>query len=143
MGLNICVFTGRFTRDPEIRYSTGEKATAVARFSLAVNRDFKREGEPDADFPNFVAFGKTAEAIGKYFHRGKPIVICRSHVQTGNYVNKDGVKVYTTDFVVDQWSFPDTDNSANKADGGAPTQTQNNSWMNMPENSNDDDEYPF
>ena len=120
--MNNCVFTGRLTREPDVKYTTGEKATAICRFTIAVDRKFKREGEPTADFLNMVAFGKHAENIGKYFHKGKPIVIEKSHVQTGSYTNKEGIKVYTTDFMVDEWGFVEKD--SDNTTGSAPQTTR-------------------
>ena len=84
--MNKVILMGRLTRDPEIRYSQGERSTAVARYSLAVNRTFKRDGEPDADFINCVAFGRQAEFAEKYFHKGIRIVIT-GRIQTGSYTN--------------------------------------------------------
>jgi len=89
---------GRISREPEIRIA-GE--TSVAKFGLAINRRFKRDGEPDADFINCVAFGKTAEILEKYVNKGSQLGIS-ARVQCGNYTNKDGIKVYTTDFVVEE-----------------------------------------
>ena len=108
--MNKVIIIGRFTRDPEIKYSTGENATATARFSLAVNRRFKnKEGNYDADFINCVAFGKTAEFIEKYFTKGMAIGIT-GRIQTGNYTNKEGQKVYTTDVVVEETEFVESKN---------------------------------
>ena len=102
--MNKVILMGRLTRDPEIRYSQGERSSAVARYSLAVNRTFKRDGEPDADFINCVAFGRQAEFAEKYFHKGIRIVIT-GRIQTGSYTNKDGATVYTTDVVADRVEF--------------------------------------
>ena len=104
-------------RDPEIRYSQGERSTAVARYSLAVNRTFKRDGDPDADFINCVAFGRQAEFAEKYFHKGIRIVIT-GRIQTGSYTNKDGVKVYTTDVVVEEQDFAESKAAASSYTGG-------------------------
>ena len=105
--MNKVILMGRLTRDPEIRYSQGERSTAVARYSLAVNRTFKRDGDPDADFINCVAFGRQAEFAEKYFHKGIRIVIT-GRIQTGSYTNKDGVRVYTTDIVVEEQEFAES-----------------------------------
>ena len=105
--MNKVILMGRLTRDPEIRYSQGERSTAVARYSLAVNRTFKRDGEPDADFINCVAFGRQAEFAEKYFHKGIRIVIT-GRIQTGSYTNKDGVRVYTTDIIVEEQEFAES-----------------------------------
>ena len=103
--MNKVQLVGRLTRDPEIRYSQGENATATARFSVAVNRRFKNaEGNYDADFINCVAFGKSAEFVEKYFKKGMAIGLT-GRIQTGSYTNKDGQKVYTTDVVVEETEF--------------------------------------
>ena len=110
--MNKVIIIGRFTRDPEIKYTTGENATATARFSLAVNRRFKnKEGNYDADFINCVAFGKTAEFIEKYFSKGMAIGIT-GRIQTGSYTNKEGQKVYTTDVVVEETEFVESKNKS-------------------------------
>ena len=137
--MNKVIIIGRFTRDPEIKYTTGENATATARFSLAVNRRFKnKEGNYDADFINCVAFGKTAEFIEKYFSKGMAIGIT-GRIQTGSYTNKEGQKVYTTDVVVEETEFVESKNK------GASDNVPNNNA-----NSNSDfeeviseDEMPF
>ena len=102
--MNKVSLMGRLTRDPDVRYSQGERATAVARYTLAVNRRFKRDGEPDADFINCVAFGRAGEFAEKYFRQGIKIVIS-GRIQTGSYTNKDGIKVYTTDVIVEEQDF--------------------------------------
>lgn len=102
--MNKVILMGRLTRDPDVRYSQGERATAVARYTLAVNRRFKRDGEPDADFINCVAFGRAGEFAEKYFRQGIKIVIS-GRIQTGSYTNKDGIKVYTTDVIVEEQDF--------------------------------------
>lgn len=113
--MNSCTFFGRLVRDVEIRYS--QSNVAVGKFTLAVNRAYQR-GDVKADFLNMVAFGKTAETISNYFHQGSRIVV-HCHVQNDNYTNKDGNKVYQTNFIVDSFSFVDT-----RAEGGI---TQNQS----------------
>ena len=135
--MNKVIIIGRFTRDPEIKYSTGENATATARFSLAVNRRFKnKEGNYDADFINCVAFGKTAEFIEKYFTKGMAIGIT-GRIQTGSYTNKEGQKVYTTDVVVEETEFIESKNK-NTAEN---TVASNYSLTKSEESS--DDELPF
>ena len=115
--MNKFIGIGRLTRDPEIKTAqTGDGQMTIARFSLAVDRKFKREGEQSADFLPCVAFRKQAESIEKWCRQGTKIAI-EAHVQTGSYTNKDGVKVYTTDFIVDSWEFAgakneDTQNQA-------------------------------
>ena len=102
--MNKVILQGRLTRDPEVKYSTGEKATAIASFSMAVDRRFKKDGEQNADFINCKAFGKTAETVEKYVQKGVKITVC-GRIQTGSYTNKDGVKVYTTDVIVEGFDF--------------------------------------
>ena len=113
--MNKALLSGRLTRDPEVRYTTGEKPTAVARFTLAVDRRVKKEGEQEADFINCVAFGKTAEFIEKYFSKGMKVAV-EGRIQTGSYTNKDGQKVYTTDIAVENVEFCES-----KKDGGQST----------------------
>ena len=137
--MNKVVIIGRFTRDPEIKYTTGENATATARFSLAVNRRFKnKEGNYDADFINCVAFGKTAEFIEKYFTKGMAIGIT-GRIQTGSYTNKEGQKVYTTDIVVEETEFVESKNK-----GTSDNVPNNNANSNSDfEETVSDDEMPF
>ena len=116
--MNKTILMGRLTRDPEVRYS-GD--TSVARFSLAVDRRFKKDGEQAADFISCVAFGKTGEFIGKYGHKGTKFVV-EGHIQTGSFTNKDGQKVYTTDVIVEQVEFAESKSSANE---NAPGDTSN------------------
>ena len=143
--MNKVQLVGRLTRDPEIRYSQGENATATARFSVAVNRRFKNsEGNYDADFINCVAFGKSAEFVEKYFKKGMAIGLT-GRIQTGSYTNKDGQKVYTTDVVVEETEFVESkgassaDNSNNSRP--APSATNNNDFMSIPDGI--DEELPF
>ena len=137
--MNKVIIIGRFTRDPEIKYTTGENATATARFSLAVNRRFKnKEGNYDADFINCVAFGKTAEFIEKYFTKGMAIGIT-GRIQTGSYTNKEGQKVYTTDVVVEETEFVESKNK-----GTSDNVPNNNANSNSDfEETASDDEMPF
>lgn len=137
--MNKCIFVTRLTKDPDIRYSQGENPIAIARVGGAVERKFNKE-EQSADFINFVCFGKTAEFFEKYCHKGTKLVI-ESHVQTGSYTNKDGVKVYTTDFVVDQVEFAESKRSDSD---NAPSQqvSGNDGFMNIPDGI-DDSELPF
>ncbi|MCI6019530.1 MAG: single-stranded DNA-binding protein [Clostridiales bacterium] len=152
--MNKVILMGRLTRDPEIRYSQGERATAVARYTLAVNRTFKREGEQDADFINCVVFGRSAEFAEKYFRQGTRIVIS-GRIQTGSYVNKDGVKVYTTEVIVDEQEFAESkaasENSGYGAQAGgyhqpaaakpSPNAAIGDGFMNIPDGI--DEELPF
>lgn len=115
--MNKVILMGRLTRDPDIRYSAGENATAVARYTLAVDRRFKRDGEQTADFISCVAFGRSAEFAEKYFHQGIRIVVC-GRIQTGSYTNRDGVKVYTTDVVVEEQEFAESKSASAENSGG-------------------------
>lgn len=139
--MNKVILMGRLTRDPEVRYSGGDNATAVARYSLAVDRRFKRDNEPSADFINCVGFGKTAEFAEKYFRKGMRICVV-GRIQTGSYTNRDGQKVYTTDVVVEEQEFAESKGSSenNGADRPQPT-TDNNGFMNIPDGI--DEELPF
>lgn len=130
--MNKCFFMGRLTKDPEVKQAS---QTYVARFSLAVDRKFKKDGEPTADFISCVAFGKTAEFIEKYIKKGTKIAI-EGRLQTGSYTNKDNVKVYTTDIIVEAVEFAESkrvaeENNNNDAEG----------WTNIP--ADIDEELPF
>ena len=110
--MNKVVLTGRIVRDPEIRYSTGEQNKAIAKYTLAVNRAFDHG---KADFINCVAFGKAAEFAEKYFHKGNKVDVS-GRIQTGNYTNKDGQKVYTTDVIVEEHEFGESKNANQSSD---------------------------
>lgn len=101
--MNNCNFVGRLTKDVDLTFAQGT-GTAIAKFGLAVDRRFKKEGQPTADFINMIAFGKTAEVIAEYIKKGNQIAVT-THVQTGSYDAKDGTKRYTTDFIVDSFDF--------------------------------------
>lgn len=106
--MNNCTFTGRLTRNPEIRYTQSEKPMCVAHFTLAVERDYKsKEGEQSADFPRFVAFGKRAEFIEKYTNQGTKLEV-EAQFQSGSYKNKDGQTIYTAEFAVDKCRFAES-----------------------------------
>lgn len=144
--MNKVILVGRLTRDPEVRYG-GANNTAVARFSLAVDRRFKRENEPNADFINCVAVGKSAEFIEKYFKKGAKVSIC-GHIQTGSYTNKDGQKVYTTDVFVEEQEFAESRNASQKNNnvqaGPSPygnMPTDSDGFMHIPDGF--DEELPF
>ncbi|BBF44513.1 single-stranded DNA-binding protein [Lachnospiraceae bacterium KM106-2] len=147
--MNKVVLMGRLTRDPEVRYSQGESALAIARFTLAVDRRFKRQGEQDADFINCVAFGKTAEFAEKYLKQGTKIVTS-GRIQTGSYTNKEGQKVYTTEVIAEEVEFAESKATAanHTMDGGyqqvsrpAPSQAAGDGFMNIPDGI--DEELPF
>ena len=116
--MNKVILMGRLTRDPEVRYSQGDNAMAIARYTLAVDRRFNRNGDENtADFINCVAFGRAGEFAEKYFHKGIKIAVT-GRIQTGSYTKKDGVKVYTTDVVVEDQEFAESKNSNSAGDGG-------------------------
>lgn len=147
--MNKVVLMGRLTRDPEIRYSQGENATAVAHYTLAVDRRFKRQGEEQtADFIRCVTFGKNAEFAEKYLKQGTKICVS-GRIQTGSYTNKEGQKVYTTDVVVEEHDFAESKTSSGNSNSENAQNTQEPSagtvdsdgFMSIPEGI--DEELPF
>lgn len=151
--MNRVILMGRLTRDPEVRYSQGENSTAIARYTLAVDRRFNRNNGDGAtvDFINCVTFGKSAEFAERYLRKGIKIAVT-GRIQTGSYVNKDGVKVYTTDVIVDDQEFAESKNASGNGDGGysggysAPVSRPEPSapgdgFMNIPDGI--DEELPF
>lgn len=146
--MNKVILMGRLTRDPEVRYSQGENAMAIARFSIAVDR--RRQNNADgqtADFINIVAFGRLGEFAEKYLHKGTKVALS-GRIQTGSYTNKDGVKVYTTDIIAEDIEFAESKNSSG-GDGGytggqssrpAPA-SAGDGFMNIPDGI--DEELPF
>jgi single-strand DNA-binding protein len=143
--MNRVILCGRLTRDPEVRYSQGERSMAIAKYTLAVERR-KRKGqdnnEQTADFINCIAFDKGGEFTEKYFRQGMRVLIS-GHIQTGSYTNKDGVKVYTTDVIVDDQEFADSKNNSSSG-GNQPTNTQGtsgtigNDFVNIPDGVEDE-----
>lgn len=127
--MNKVILMGRLTRDPEVRYSQSENGTTVAKYSLAVDRRFSRDGEASADFINCVVFGKGAEFTEKYLRKGTKIAIT-GRIQTGSYTDKDGKKVYTTDIIVEEQEFAES--KANNSDNAAP-QTSFDGFNNIPD----------
>ena len=137
--MNSVQLTGRLTRDPEVRYTDG--GSTIARFTLAVNRRFKSESGPDADFISCVAFGKTAEFIEKYFSKGRKMDL-NGRIQTGSYTNKDGQKVYTTDIVVENVEFGESKNvQGNNSNSSYDSSGVDDGFMNIPEGIGE--ELPF
>ena len=143
--MNKVILMGRLTRDPEVRYSQGQQAMAIARYTLAVDRRFKREGEQTADFIQCVAFGKSGEFAEKYFRKGTKVVV-EGRIQTGSY-EKDGQRVYTTDIVVEQQEFAES-KATNDSNAGsyqqarpAPSSAVGDGFMNIPDGL--DEELPF
>lgn len=116
--MNKAILMGRLTKDPEVRYSQGENSMAITKYTLAVDRRFNRNSdEANADFIPCVAFGKAGEFAEKYFRKGIKIAVS-GRIQTGSYVNKDGVKVYTTEVIVDDQEFAESKNSSGDGSGG-------------------------
>lgn len=141
--MNRVILMGRLTRDPEIRYSQGETATAIAKYTLAVDRKYKRDGESSADFINCIVFGRGAEFTEKYLCKGTKVVIS-GRIQTGSYVNKDGMKVYTTDVVVDEQEFAESKAAAarnREPEIPPPVPADGDGFIKVPEGL--DEELPF
>ena len=144
--MNKVILMGRLTRDPEVRYSAGENALAIARYTLAVDRRFRRDGEASADFISCVVFGRGAEFAEKYFHQGIRIVVS-GRIQTGSYTNRDGIKVYTTDVVVEEQEFAESKAASSEhtefqpADRPSPSNAVSDGFMNIPDGI--DEELPF
>ena len=151
--MNKVILMGRLTRDPEVRYSQGENSSAIARYTLAVERRFRRnnDGEQSVDFINCVAFGRAAEFAEKYFRQGLKVIVT-GRIQTGSYTNKDGQKVYTTDVFIEEQEFAESksnqgNNSSSAASVAKPTPNPNpsapddNGFMNIPDGL--DEELPF
>ena len=146
--MNKVILMGRLTRDAEIRYSQGESSTSIARFSLAVDRRFRRDNdEQTADFINCVAFGRTAEFLERFGRKGTKFVL-EGRIQTGSYTNKDGQRVYTTDVVAENVEFAESKNNSSAGNdfGGAPSAPSpsgaaGDGFMNIPEGI--DEELPF
>lgn len=146
--MNKVILMGRLTRDPDVRYSqTANGSMAVARYTLAVDRRFKKDGETNADFISCVAFGKVGEFAEKYLHQGTKIVV-EGRIQTGSYTNKDGNKVYTTDIYVENCEFAESkatseQNGVNTAPKPPkPSNVDADGFMTIPDNV-DDDGLPF
>jgi len=145
--MNRVILMGRLTRDPEVRYSQGEKSMAIARYTLAVDRR-KRKGQDSdqtADFINCIAFDKNGEFTEKYFRQGMRVLVS-GRIQTGSYTNKDGVKVYTTDIVVEEQEFADSKNASSGNSGGGyqptsrpePTSAISDGFMSIPDGVEDE-----
>ena len=137
--MNKTILIGRLTKDPDIRYSQGDKPMAIARINLAVDRKFKQEGQPTADFINCIAFGKTAEVVEKYVTKGTKIAVV-GRIQTGSYTNKDGQKVYTTDVVIDELEFCESKSNQQSNSQPAPAPNGDMGFMNI---NTDMDSLPF
>lgn len=140
--MNKAILIGRLTRDPDIRYNSQADGNqlCIARFTLAVDRRIKAEGQPNADFISCVCFGKSAEFVEKYLIQGTKIAVT-GHIQTGSYTNKDGVKIYTTDVMVEEMEFCEKKAkqwSGTSGTSEASDDTSAEGFMTIPENAADD-----
>ena len=150
--MNKVILMGRLTRDPDVRYSAGENALAIARYTLAVDRRFRRDGEATADCISCVAFGRVAEFAERYFHQGIRIVVS-GRIQTGSYTNREGQKVYTTEVVVEEQEFAESKSASDQyaashpsapapsAAAPTPSAASADGFMNIPDGI--DEELPF
>ena len=148
--MNKVILMGRLTRDPEVRYSQGDNFYGNCRYTLAVDRRFRRnnDGEQTADFIGCVAFGRSAEFAEKYFRQGLKVIVT-GRIQTGSYTNKDGMKVYTTEVIVEEQEFAESraESEANRgmyqqsAPSPAPSAPAGDGFMNIPDGI--DEELPF
>ena len=139
--MNKVILLGNLTRDPEIRYSQGEKQMAVARFSIAVNRRFANDGETNADFFNCTASGKTAEFIEKYFRQGSRMSLV-GRIENNNYTNKNGEKVYSVQIMVEEVEFAErksaqSNNQTQNQNQPAQTNGGDDDFMNIPDGIED------
>lgn len=130
--MNDCKFSGRPTKDPEIRYTDGAQPVAIARYTLAVDRRYKKDGGQQADFLSIVAFGKTAEFVERYIKKGVKIIV-ECHAQSGSYTNKDGNKVYYTEFVADAHEFCESKGNNNNSGGQQELPADNDGFMQIPD----------
>lgn len=137
--MNKVIESGRLTKDAEITYTQGNNM-AVARFTLAVDRKFKQEGQPTADFIRCIAFGKTAEFFERFGRKGTKFFV-EGRIQTGSYTNKDGQKVYTTDVVIENAEFGENKNNQQNNDNPPPAPRDNDSFMSIPDDIGE--ELPF
>lgn len=148
--MNRVILMGRLTRDPEVRYSQGERSMAIARYTLAVDRRGRRNqdgGDQMADFITCVAFDRAGEFAERYFHQGMRVLVS-GRIQTGSYTNRDGQKVYTTEVIVDDQEFADSKGAAGGDNGGysnyqpqsrpAPASAIGDGFMNIPDGVEDE-----
>lgn len=137
--MNKAILMGRLTRDPEVRYTSGDNL-AIARYTLAVERRFKKEGEATADFISCVVFGRVAEFAEKYLRQGTKITVC-GRIQTGSYTNRDGHKVYTTEIVVEEQEFAEGKSTGSGSSHPKPAPSAPDGFMNIPDGIQE--ELPF
>ena len=134
--MNKVILSGRLVADPEVKRTQCENEMAIARYRLACDKRFKREGEPTADFIGCVAFGKQGEFVEKYLRKGMKILVT-GRIQTGSYTNKDGQKVYTTDIVVDEHEFCESKSN----ETASQPQIDSDGFMSIPDGI--DEDMPF
>lgn len=142
--MNKVILIGRLTRDPEVRYSEGNERMCIARYTLAVDRRIKQEGQQNADFIGCVAFGKNAEFAEKYLRQGTKIAVT-GRIQTGSYTNREGRKIYTTDVVIEEQEFSESKAAAagsqNRQQEPQRPEIDENGFMSIPDGA--DEELPF
>lgn len=138
--MNKVILMGNLTRDPEIRYTQGEKTMAIARFSLAINRRFSRDGETNVDFFNCTAFGKQAEFVEKYFRQGSRMLLV-GRIQNDNYTNKNGEKVYSVQIMADEIEFAERKQAGGNNNAEQTQKQDDDDFMEIPENI--ESELPF
>lgn len=138
--MNKVILMGNLTRDPEIRYTQGEKTMAIARFSLAINRRFSRDGETNVDFFNCTAFGKHAEFVEKYFRQGSRMLLV-GRIQNDNYTNKNGDKVYSVQIMADEIEFAERKQAGGNNNSEPEQKQDDDDFMEIPENI--ESELPF
>lgn len=133
--MNKVILMGRLTRDPEVRYSQGERSMAIAKYTLAIDRRKTQQNtDPGADFLNCVAFDRAGEFAEKYFRQGLRVLVS-GHLQTGSYTNKDGQKVYTTDVIIESQEFAD---GRRDGSGSGSRESRDDGFMNIPDNVEDE-----
>ncbi len=140
--MNKVILMGRLTRDPEVRYTQAAEPLAIARYSLAVNKRFKKEGQPDADFINIVAFGREGEFAEKYFKKGQMVSIV-GRLQTGSFTDKEGVKRYTTDVVIEEQHFAESKRNHEATGNNSEPQESRDEEGFVAVQNFDDDDLPF
>lgn len=138
--MNKIILMGRLTREPEVRYSSGEKSVAISKFSLAVDRRFKREGEAEADFFNCTAFGKQAEFVEKYLKQGTKILLT-GRVQNDNYMNKEGQKVYSVSIMAEEIEFAESKGTSDSQQQNTQPKFNTDGFTNIPDGLQE--ELPF
>lgn len=124
--MNKVILLGRLTKEPTLRYTGGPDSMAVARFTLAINRRVKRENEQQADFINCIAFGKTAEIAEQYCHKGIKLAV-EGRIQTGSYTDRGGIKIYTTDVIIENLEFAESRKAAGNSSNNKAGSSENNS----------------